>query len=401
MKQRGATVLPQTVDVSAEQFEVDPYPALAEMREHAPVTFIPDFDAWVVAGYVDNLEVMRAPDRFRAFTPPVVTPTFGGDHHILGLDGERHQRYRRSLNGMLQPRVVDGYAAEMVAPIVDDHLDAISGRGAAEMMASFFEPISVIVLGQALGVPELPADELRRWFHGLTDGATNLAGDAGRLAQAEQVSAEIDEYLLPVMAAKEARPDQTIISHMLAHADGDTFAERAADILPSLKILILGGLQEPGHGAANTVIGLLTHDEQRALFVRDPAGQVEAVVEEGLRWLSPIGVNNRRTVGDQVIGGVEIPADTDVVCSVSSGNRDRGVFGETADAFDFRVERPRHLAFGFGTHFCSGNAFGRVVMRQTVSRLFERLPEIRLDAGRPPVLRGFVFRGPLELHAVW
>ena len=82
---------------------------------------------------------------------------------------------------------------------------------------------------------------------------------------------------------------------------------------------------------------------------------------------------------------------------IASANRDERRYSDP-DRFDIHRERIQHAAFGFGRHFCSGHAFARRQEAIALRRLFERLPDVRLDAERPPVLRGWEFRAPTHLH---
>jgi len=201
------------------------------------------------------------------------------------------------------------------------------------------------------------------------------------------------------MERKDAEPDDSVISNLLQTARGATLAERVADITPTLKILVSGGLQEPGHTAATTAAAVLGDEELRRRFATDPADLARAAIEEAIRWVAPIGQNTRRTCRPVTLHGVSIPEGVDVGLSVASANRDERVFGPDADRFDISRSGHSHVGFGFGTHFCPGNFFGRVVARVAVTRLFEELPDISLVSA--PRFRGYVFRAPVELNCEW
>ena len=117
-------------------------------------------------------------------------------------------------------------------------------------------------------------------------------------------------------------------------------------------------------------------------------------VEEGLRWVSPIGTQTRRASSRRSSAARRCPVGANLGALVSSANRDEEVWGPTADDYDLFRPRRNHAAFGFGPHFCSGHHFSRVQMRIALQRLFERLPSLRLDPERPPVFNGWEFRAP-------
>jgi cytochrome P450 len=286
-----------------------------------------------------------------------------------------------------------------VTPIVDALLDGMAGDGEAELMADYFEPVSVLSLGSVLGLAEIDGDTLRRWFHGLAQGAINFEDDPAKWEVADATGAEIDRTLTPILERLWESPDSSTIATMLQHAEG-SFEERVAMILPTLKVILLGGMQEPGHAAGTTVAGLL-ESGQAAALAADPSGLVRDAVEEGLRWISPIGTQTRRARVETELGGVTLPIGANLGVLVSSANRDEEVWGRTADAFDlFRTKRT-HGAFGFGPHFCSGHHFSRVQMRIAVQRLFERLPSLAADPEWPSVFSGWEFRAPQHLHVRW
>ena len=385
--------------ITVEQLDDDPYPIYARMRREAPVCFVPAVGLWFVTRWADVEFAASHPDVIDSrVTPSPLDRALGGET-ILVLDGEPQKKLRAMLDPSLRPRVVESSTPDLIEPLVAQLLDKLAPRGEAELMAEFFEPVSVLGLGRVLGLGQLTGETLRRWFHGLAQGAINFEDDPARWAISDAINAEIDRELAPVLARMWAEPDDSTISTMLQHAEG-TFGERVATILPTLKVILLGGMQEPGHAAGSTLAGLLASG-QAAAVADDPAGLVKDAIEEGLRWVSPIGTQTRRCLVDLELGGVTLPAGANLGVLVSSANRDEEVWGPTADAYDLFRPRRNHAAFGFGPHFCSGHHFSRVQMRIALQRLLERLPNLRLDDERPPVFTGWEFRAPRNLNVVW
>jgi cytochrome P450 len=384
--------------ITLDELEDDPFPALAWLREHAPVAFLPATGMWLLTRFEDVREAHRESGGLQTYGPPELSECLG-EHHILNVEGSQHARYRAGLNASLSPRAVSDHAAGQVEDVVASQLGALVQSERGDLVADYFEPISVRALGRILGVPEIDPDELRRWFHAIIAGSSNLAGDRDIAQYANRVSAEIDGRLAPTFARLAREPDGSLLSHMLANASGDSVAQRVADITPTVKVIVSGGLQEPGHGASTVAAALLGDAELRARFAASPGSLVDAAVEEGLRWVAPIQHDTRRTRGALELHGVTIPAGVDVGLSVASANRDERVFGADADRFDLDRPRRAHVAFGYGAHFCPGNYFGRFVIRTAIQRLFERLPDIELVA--PVRFRGFIFRAPVALPCRW
>lgn len=385
--------------ITVEQLDDDPYPIYARMRREAPVCFVPAVGLWFVTRWADVEFAASHPELIdSAVTPSPLDRVMGGKS-ILVLDGEPQKKLRAMLDPSLRPRVVESTTPDLVEPLVESLLDRLEARGEAELMAEYFEPVSVLSLGRVLGLGDVEGDTLRRWFHGLAEGAVNFEDDPARWQVADATGAEIDRELAPVLERMWAEPDGSTISTMLQHAEG-TFEQRVRQILPTLKVILLGGMQEPGHAAGTTLAGLLGSG-QSAEAAAEPERLVRDAVEEGLRWVSPIGTQTRRARADVELGGVVVPAGASLGVLVSSANRDEDVWGDDADVFDLHRPRRNHAAFGFGPHFCSGHHFSRVQMRIALQRLLERLPGLRLDPERPPVFTGWEFRAPRNLNVVW
>ena len=385
--------------ITVEQLDENPYPFYALMRREAPVCFVPAVGLWFVTRWADVEFAASHTDVIdSAVTPSPLDRAMGGKS-ILVLDGPPQKRLRAMLDPSLRPRVVEANTPDLVTPIVEELLDALEPHGEAELMSQYFEPVSVLSLGRVLGLGELDGDTLRRWFRGLALGAINFEDDPERWAASDAIGAEIDRDLAPVFERLVDQPDGSTIATMLQRTEG-TFDERVASILPTLKVILLGGMQEPGHAAGSTVAGLLESGQAPAVAA-DPAGLVRDAIEEGLRWVSPIGTQTRRVQTSTTLGGLSLEPGANLGVLVSSANRDEEVWGPTADAYDLYRPKRNHAAFGFGPHFCSGHHFSRVQMRIAIQRLFERFPTLRADPERPAVFSGWEFRAPQHLYATW
>jgi cytochrome P450 len=394
------TIKDFVANITVDMLDDDPYPIYARLRREAPVCYIPVVDLWFITRWQDVEYAAQTPEIFTAAVDPSPVSRSFGDNNILTLDGERHKRLRAMLDPSFKPRTVEEYAPPLIRPIAEAYLAKIEHMGQAELMADYFEPISVLSLGAVLGLADIEGDTLRRWFAALAQGATNFEQNPEKQAVSDAASREIDETLHPLFEQLLRQPNGSTISTML-HAATGSLDERIAMIMPTLKVILLGGMQEPGHACGSTAYGLLTHPEQQQAFAAKPAGLVKQVVDEGLRWISPIGTQTRRVAYNTILSETELPAGANVGLLVSSANRDEAVWGPDAGAFNlFRKQQP-HAAFGFGSHYCTGHWFSRVQMRMALELLFTRLKNIRLDPERPPQLRGWEFRAPAHLWVQW
>lgn len=387
-------------DVTVEQLERDPYPIYERLRHEAPVCYVPAVGLWFVTRWADVMAAGQDPVRFPASMPGSPLDRTLGGMSVLTCDGDEHSRRRTPMERTLRPKPVGERAPGICERIAGALLDDLEPMGEAELMSAFCEPFGVLSLAAVVGLPEVPAADLMRWFHDIAAGTSNYEGDPEKQAVADATSAEVDATLRPRFEDLVERPDGTMISDMLQAETGD-LDERLASLMPSLKLALIGGLQEPAHGLGTTVAGILGDPAQRAAFAADPARLARQATEEGIRWVAPIGTQGRAAGPDATIAGVTIPEGEAVGLMVPSANRDEDVWGPTADRFDLHRPHHAHASFGFGPHFCVGMHLARHQMRIGLRALVERLPRLRLDPHLTPVFRGWEYRGPVELPVLW
>ncbi len=380
------------------ELTADPYPVYERMRRQTPVCYVPSVDLWFVTRWADVVAGAEDAVRFPASMPGSPLDRTLGGRSVLTVDGQEHERMRAPMESILRPRLIEQSAPEIVERICRELIDAIAADGQAELMSTFCEPLSVLSLAEVIGLRGLDAPTLRRWFHEIAGGTSNYENDPVKQPLADATSAEVDSTLRAQFEDQLANPDGTMVSNML-HAEVGDLDERMAAFMPTLKLALIGGLQEPGHGLGSTLSGLLAEPSQRDAVLADPDTLIRRAVDEGIRWISPIGTQGRGAGPGAIVAEVEIPEGANVGLMVPSANRDEEVWGPTAADFD--LFRPRHAnaAFGFGKHFCVGHQLARVQMRTGLRRLLERLPGLRLS--REPVFSGWEYRGPAELHVAW
>ena len=388
--------------LTVEELERDPYPVYAELRVHAPVAYIRCLDTWMVTRWADVEAACEDPDRFPAHVEHSPTDRALGGISMMTTDGEPARRRRRPFDPTLRPRTVEARMPEIFERLCRERLDAIERAGRAELVHDYFEPVSVSALAHAMGIADLvDTAMLTRWFAGLAAGVSNYEDDPSKTARCDAVGAEIEAVVTPRFRERLATPGDDLITDLVMAFDGP-LEDRLAMAMPSFKLVLLGGLQEPAHGGATIAHCLLAHPDQLAA-VRADRSLVAAAVEEGLRWTAPIGNLLRGVEPGTTLAGVTFPPDARAILVVASANRDEAVWGPTADRFDISRPRHGHLSFATGPHYCIGHHFARVQLRVAVAMLLERFPGLRLDPAHPTVYRGHEYRSPqalyVEVHA--
>jgi cytochrome P450 len=383
--------------VTVEALETDPYPVYEQLRADEPVSWVPSVGLWLVTRWDDVEHVDRNPEVFTAETDPsTLNRTFG--KNLLGSEGPYHQRIRSIIEPAFRPGAVRPYIDDVILPTANELIDRFVDKGEVDLAHEFCEPLSVRTLKRVLGLGELDDDTLRRWFEELATGAANFEGDPEKQAVADAASREVNETVQPLLDKLESQPDDSILSRML-HSEVEGERLTREEIQSNLKVMIVGGMQEPGDAIGIGLWALLSHPQQAEELRKDPA-LIKPAVEECLRWHSPVGTSTRQTTRGTTLAGVELEPGALIAAVVASANRDERRWTDP-DRFDIHRREGAHLAFATGSHHCVGAWLARAEARAAVRILNERLPGLRLDDERPIELHGWEFRRPLRLHVEW
>ena len=387
-------------EITVAALEADPYPIYARLRREAPVAWVPAANVWFVTRWQDVEFVSKNAALFAAEVATSPVERSMGRPTILTCDGPQHDELRRGFDQKYKPRAVAEYIDDLARPIVAEYVERIAPLGEVDLMAEYFEPLSSLALARSLGFDSVDVRTLQRWFHGMAIGAANYENDPEKQAISDAANAEVEAAILPIFERLERKPDDSAMSRMLHDGMEPGRTRSRAFLLPSIKVALLGGMQEPGHGAGTVLFGLLTHPEQMKAVMANLDGLLPKAVDEGLRWVAPIGTQMRQATKDIELGGVTIPAGAPVASVLSSACRDEARYKDP-DCFNIHRTETGHAAYGFGSHFCAGRWFAQRLIPHLLRPLLERLPGLKLVPDRPPVFRGWEFRAPSSLFVTY
>jgi cytochrome P450 len=383
-------------EISVEQLENDPYPVFERLRREAPIAWIPSVQANIASTWQECWQIASDFDNFGGTTDPANEHVFG-QPNILSVDGDLHAGLRAMIDPQLRPRAVRRYIEDLARPIARRYVAELPAAGPAELMAQYFEPISVRALGDLLGFKEIDSGTLRHWFHDLSTGFANKALHPEGFAVSDAVSEQIRAVVDPKLARLSREPDDSSLSHWLHDGMPDGQTRPPEYIYPTLFVILLGGQQEPGHGAGSTLLGLLSNPDQLRRVAQDP-DLIPRAVNEGLRWCAPIWTTlGRSPHRDVERAGAKIAAGSHILLAYGSANRDEREF-DRPEVFDMDRAQHPHMAFGTGKHACAGSSLAPNLMRIALEELLAAYPVIELDPGQESSVWGWIFRGPRELH---
>jgi cytochrome P450 len=340
-----------------------------------------------VLGYDECQTVLTHPDTFSSsIYDQIMGPVMG--RTLLELEGAEHRASRALVSPSFRTALLDRWRSELVEVVVDELIDRFAPRGRAELAREFTFAFPVQVIARIMGLPR--EDYVR--FQRLSIELLNVVydWDCGLAA-----SAALKAYLTEILADRRRNPQDDLIT-TLAESEIDGTRLTDDEIFAFLLLILPAGVETTYRASGNLLVALLT---EPALLdaLRADRGMLRGAFEEALRWEPPITTVVRRAVRDCELGGVAIPAGTNVSVSVAAANRDPTRYPDP-DRFDPTRRNVAHLTFGGGPHLCLGMHLARMEGTVAINALLDRLPDLRLDPSAPPPhVVGVAFRSPAAL----
>ena len=389
----------------------NPYPLYKQLRDTDPVHRAEMMDAVVLTRYEDVVAVLKDNERFsadrRQSRNRLVQAAMQGvadergplgrANTMLGSDPPEHTRLRGLVSKAFTPRVVAGMRTH-IQEIVDELIDAVENNGRMDMIWDLAYPLPVIVIAEMLGVPPDQRDTFKRWSDAIvaTLGGPMVSPEtAGRGREAAE---EMAAYFHDVIAERRRAPQEDLISLLLgAEERGDVLSEE--ELLATCVLLLAAGNETTTNLIGNGTLALLRNSAQYELLQRDPS-LVESAVEEMLRYDGPVQGTARVAKTDLEIDGHAVKEGDLCMCLLGAANHDPAVF-DRPDELDITRTENRHIAFGFGIHFCLGAPLARAEAQIAFSTLLRRLPPLRLETEAVEWGGTFILRGLKKLHVAW
>ncbi len=382
------------INLDPAAFWQDPYPILAEMRDSAPICYVPEIGATLITRRDDIHTCEKNVSVFSSDQPGGLMNVLMG-RNMMRKDGEEHRKERFVYYPTISPRKVEQIWAGMFGELTNTILDRFAPSGSTDLVPDYATAASGEALKAITGLTQVKFEDLDSWSQAMIDGVANYTGDPDIEARCISATEAIDQAIDERLPEIQRDADASLLS-VMTHAGLPDEMVRA-----NIKLTISGGQNEPRDAIAGAIWALLEHRDQLELAI---SGEVswQQVFEEYCRWIAPIGMSPRRIATEHSYGGVEFEPEERVFFMFSSANRDENYF-DNPDAFDVTRDTSAALTFGAGPHFCAGAAASRSLVGDVaLPRIFERLERLRLDPNGPPVeFGGWAFRGPLSVPVSW
>lgn len=382
----------------------DPVPALQELQERSPVHWSPRYGAWLITRYDDvraGLADARLSPRRVFPNPKNVDAAFGRiyadyrkfmDLWVLVRDPPDHTRLRGLVNKALTPSAIEGLRPD-ITRIVDDLLQKLPDSGEFDLVPHFAYPLPAEVIAALIGVPHSTIKDLQRWSDGIASSTATGAGEELYRRAAYDV-VEMAAYLAGVIAERRAHPGTAIIDRMIAAHEGEDRLSQD-ELISNLILFLFAGHETTTNLLSNGLRTLLCNPRQLADLRAnlDDKVLVRNAIDEILRYDGAVFVSLRMAAQDFEWQGQQIKKGHRVFLYHIAANRDRRMFKDP-DRFDIRrADAPRHIAFGYGIHFCLGAPLARLEMEVALPALLKRYPDMALADPRVAWKDNLILRG--------
>ena len=375
------------------------------LREHMPVARIePDAEApilfppfWLVTRYDDVMRISKDNAAFLNNPRTVVFSTVdgiefakaysGGSEHMVAslvtFDAPIHLKYRKLTQDWFMPknlRTIEGEVRGIARTAVDRLLDA---GPEADFCKTVAAPYPLHVVMQILGVPEEDEQRMLTLTQQMFGGQDEDLNQSGMKDLPPEVIMQIvagavkdfETYFARLTAEKRAHPTGDVASTIAnARVDGEPLTDR--DMMGYYIIVAAAGHDTTSASTAGAMLALAQDPAQWARVKADRT-LLPGIVEEAIRWTSPVQHFMRTAAQDTEIGGQPIAAGDWLMLNYVAANHDPAQFIEPRK-FDAARSPNRHLAFGAGAHQCLGLHLARLEMRILFEELLDRVESVEL-----------------------
>ena len=384
LKYRGLDLCkPETHD---DAWEVYDY-----LRENDPVYWDEHNEIWYAFRYEDIVAIARDPATFCSTEGN--RPNLPPDPSMIHQDGKQHTLQRGLVSKGFTPRAmrqIEEHCYDIVKELIDGFID----DGKVEFLGQYAALLPMRLIGEMLGVPREKHATLCEWVNEFTHGG---CGPEYVTDAVNEAFGEFCEHHEEMVEAREGNDgdDDLLLRWMNAEINGQKLEED--QLLFEHSLLLVGGAETTRNAIAGGMEQLALHPDQWA-YLRanvDDDRVIDAAIEEIIRWVTPFHNMFRTATRDVELRGKLIKEGQMIGMQYPSANRDPRVF---AKPYEFDIKRDpkaeKHIAFGYGSHFCLGANLARLELKASLTSLLRRIETVSLtEGGRNTRLSSSFIRG--------
>ena len=376
-------MLPINFNINYSDFTNNPYPVFAELRNSAPISFVPELDAILLTKHSDIFICEKNISVFSSVQPDGLMTKLMGQN-MMRKDGEDHKAERRTIFPTVSPKTAQKVWKQKFIDHTKSILESLSDQDLIDVVNEFAKPVSAQALKSVTGLTNMSWQEMDRVSQGMIDGCANYIRDTSVEKNCYDCTRSIDNHIQERME-QGLGSDPSLLS-VFASAN-----EKFETISANIKLAISGGQNEPRDAIAGTIATLLQNRQQLKKVLDGEFNWLKAF-EEYARWMSPIGMSPRRIAKDFSYKDFEFSENDRVFLMFGSANRDEDIFEKPNE---FRLDRDvtQSISFGAGPHFCAGAWISKTLIAEVaIPMFFEKFPKIELQS--EVEYSGWAFRGP-------
>ena len=356
-------------------FIKNPYPHLKELRESSPLHRDTNSNLILVTRF-EGVKGIQTSKAFSSSQPNDVHrdnktnsdsyPYFWQteEFSLLNLEGQLHGDLRGLVAKAFSTRQVQELRPFMEAKS-NDLLNALKG-GSFDLLADYAQPYSVSVIGKLLGVPEEQYDNFLDWSNKIVK-MYDLEVSEKSAEEAETAAKDFYFYINELIDEKVKNPDDDMISRLSQVTENDQKLTKD-QIICTVILLLNAGHEATVNTIGNSVVALRQNDiETQGL---DEKYEIKKIIEELIRWDSPLQFFQRWVLEDTNLDGYELKKNSKVAILLGSANRDELAF-KNGEEINFQRDNLSHTSFGGGVHFCLGAHLARLELEVSFTNLFK------------------------------
>ena len=384
-------------EITLAELDRDPAPVFARLRQYEPISWIAALNMWYVVGYEDVRTALLDTSRLTTASPQsTILDTFGA--HILTTEAATHERYRQALRHPFTPAFIRTHLEAAIGSAASNLLDEFEQQGQADVRSVFASRLPIQVILLVCGLPAQAEAQMRRWYDSFEAALANFTGDQKIREAARRSVAEFHALLDGAIASTMGADDDNLLARLI-HAPAN---ERLSndEIKRNLSIVFFGGISTVEALLLNSLWALFEHPEALRRVQAD-LSLLPQLIEETMRWLSPVQSATRHVIAAFEWQGVEFVSHDTVNCMLGAANHDPAVFTDPG-RFDLdRNNSRRHLGFATGAHACLGSHLAKAEVRIALQTLLGRLRNLTLQRSLTEPPSGYEFRQPRRLTLCW
>lgn len=382
-----STMTTPHIDLSAPEFNRDPYTIFAKLRKEYPVCKVMGQNRqmeWLITRYRDVEVLLNDKEHISKDLRRVIPRMLGRsrrsqmsvndlvNNNLLFRDPPDHTRLRSLVTRAFTNRNLAGMQGS-IDKISEELLENLSTSDSVDLIRDFAYPFPLLVIMELLGIEESDRDYLRACTSAVVE---QTSADATFSELSPQLQ-DFLRYLDARFTARESNTSSGLIDELLRVQEDGVRLSRE-ELFNMVVLLIVAGFETVVNLIGNSTLNLLQNREQLQMFMQNPLVADDAI-EELLRFDGPIKTSTKRWAKkDFEFGGQTIRRGEAIRLAIGSANRDEEVFRH-ADQLDITREGgSRHLAFGGGIHYCIGTMLARMEGKAALAALFQRYPKLRL-----------------------